>query len=247
MRQVGLTEPMSVQAIVALVGHGDALSAAIRRRLDLMRHASVAFETMVDLAVASRAGQRFDLLVLVWPADATAEGLAMLCASVAVPMLVVVERQVCIELQERRIAVGGNVDFVTLPKDDGEFESGVWDMLARFGVGMVMPPKMDEVVCGDYRFRASQWTVVLPDGRTVHLKPLEFKLGLLLFCNQGRLLPRDWLWSALWHRAPRPGERSLDVCIAGVRRTLGLHAAGRGLVLRGIYKQGYRLDAVMAD
>jgi DNA-binding response OmpR family regulator len=196
------------------------------------------------LTVASRAGQRFDLLVLLWPSDATAEGLVMLCASTAVPMLVVVEQQVRTEMECLRPVIGHNVDFVTLPGDEEDFESGVWNMLSRFGVGVSMPPKMDEVVCGDYRFRATQWSVVLPDKRTVHLKPLEFKLGLLLFCNQGRLLPRDWLWSALWHRPPREGERTLDVCIAGVRRALALRAAGSGLVLRGIYKQGYRLDAL---
>lgn len=238
---------MSAQAIVALVGHGDALHASLRQRLDLMRHASVAFESMLDFTVASRAGQRFDLLVLVWPSDAPAEGLATLCASVAVPMLVVVDPQVRAVMRGRRGTAGRNVYFVTLPGDDEAFESGVWEMLGRFGVGMSMPPKMDEVVCGDYRFRTWQWTVVLPDGRSVHLKPLEFKLGLLLFCNQGRLLPRDWLWSALWHRTPRPGERSLDVCAAGLRRALDLRVKEGGLVLRGIYRQGYRLDAVMAD
>jgi hypothetical protein len=39
LRQVGLTDPMSVQAVVAIVGHGDALYASLRRRLDRLRHA----------------------------------------------------------------------------------------------------------------------------------------------------------------------------------------------------------------
>lgn len=236
-------DPIPMQAVVALVGPDDAQRVSLRQHLDLMGHASVVFRAIDDFMTALRTGRRFDLLVLAWPSDANWDSLRAVRDTAAVPVLLVLEMQSLLRVPGRSYFLGSNIDFVTWPADGQKFEWSVQGMLARFGAGVPKPLQKNEVVCGDFRFLVPQRAVSLLDGRQIQLKPREFELALQLFLNMGRLLPRDWLWSTLWGRAPREGERSLDVCVAGVRRALSLRAEN-GLVLNAIYKRGYRLDPV---
>ena len=74
-------------------------------------------------------------------------------------------------------------------------------------------------------------------GCPVHLTPIEYRLLCYLLRNQGRILPRDKLLSAVWHFPPGTATRTLDIHIASLRKKLGLQQA-----IKTVNKVGYLLD-----
>ena len=62
-------------------------------------------------------------------------------------------------------------------------------------------------------------------GCPVHLTPIEYRLLCYLLRNQGRILPRDKLLSAVWHFPPGTATRTLDIHIASLRKKLGLQSS----------------------
>lgn len=73
-------------------------------------------------------------------------------------------------------------------------------------------------------------------GYPVHLTPIEYRLLCYLLCNQGRILPRDELLSAVWNFPPGTATRTLDIHIASLRKKLGLQQA-----IKTVNKKGYLL------
>ncbi len=80
----------------------------------------------------------------------------------------------------------------------------------------------------------------------IALTPREFKLALLLFCNQDRPLSRQYLYEHLWSRDEEFVSRSLDTHIYRLRTKLQL-TAEHGWSLSTIYGFGYRLMQITKE
>ncbi|SDD11545.1 two component transcriptional regulator, winged helix family [Cupriavidus sp. YR651] len=82
-------------------------------------------------------------------------------------------------------------------------------------------------------------------GQPVGLTPKEFDLALLLFRNEGRVVPREHMVAAVWGREIPPMSRTIDTHISRVRNKLGL-CCDNGVRLAPVYTHGYRLELVDA-
>jgi two-component system, OmpR family, phosphate regulon response regulator PhoB len=89
-------------------------------------------------------------------------------------------------------------------------------------------------------------------GTPIKLSPREFDLAVAFFRNVDQVLTREWLFANVWGRKVENGafsttwgrkaenaslSRTLDVCVSGLRRKLGLRFR-----LQAIWGQGYRLS-----
>jgi len=74
------------------------------------------------------------------------------------------------------------------------------------------------------------------------LTPTEFRLLTFLAQNQGKTLGRGQLMGEVWDYGHEQGDRTVDNCIARLRKKVERHPAHpcRLLTVRG---KGYRLEA----
>lgn len=79
------------------------------------------------------------------------------------------------------------------------------------------------------------------DGKAIVLRPNEFRLLRFLAENPNRVLTREELINGLGKREPPIDERTVDVWIGRLRRSL--KAAGAGNPLRTVRSMGYVFDA----
>ena len=78
------------------------------------------------------------------------------------------------------------------------------------------------------------------DGQPITLRPNEFRLLRFLAENPNRVLSRDDLINGLGKREPPIDERTVDVWVGRLRRSL--KAAGAGNPLRTVRSMGYVFD-----
>ncbi len=79
------------------------------------------------------------------------------------------------------------------------------------------------------------------DGAAVALTPKEFDLALLMFRNEGRVVPREHMVAAVWGREIPPMSRTIDTHVSRVRNKLGLWEES-GVRVLPVYTFGYRLE-----
>lgn len=81
----------------------------------------------------------------------------------------------------------------------------------------------------------------LVDGRPLNLTLREFQLLTVFVANPQRIMTREEFYAAVWGRAPRRGDRSVDVYVSRLRAKLGEALPGRHLIHthNGI---GYRFE-----
>ncbi|RZT38486.1 response regulator transcription factor [Cupriavidus agavae] len=98
------------------------------------------------------------------------------------------------------------------------------------------------ITCGAFTFDvlARQAT---RHGAVITLTPKEFELALLLFRNEGRVVPREHMVLAIWGRDIPPMSRTIDTHISRVRNKLGLWDEN-GVRVQPVYTYGYRLERV---
>lgn len=82
---------------------------------------------------------------------------------------------------------------------------------------------------------------VTHDGVAVALTPKEFDLALLMFRNEGRVVPREHMVAAVWGREIPPMSRTIDTHVSRVRNKLGLWEEN-GVRVLPVYTFGYRLE-----
>lgn len=83
-------------------------------------------------------------------------------------------------------------------------------------------------------------------GQMVQLTPKEFDLALLLFRNEGRVVPREHMVAAVWGREIPPMSRTIDTHVSRVRTKLGLWE-DNGVRVLPVYTFGYRLELLDDD
>jgi DNA-binding response OmpR family regulator len=88
--------------------------------------------------------------------------------------------------------------------------------------------------------------VLTLNGSQVELSPREFDLGLYLFRNVGKLVPRELIEQAVWGRSIGPDSRTLATHISKLRLKLDLNQKN-GVRLVSVYSHGYRLETTQED
>ncbi len=228
---------------IAMVGCDEAQQAGWGNRLRLMGCDPVSFDDSTQFLLAVTQGQQFGLLLVVLKDEGAWPILTAMCRALRIPIFLVARASQRNLLVDVLSAAGGetqgaSIDFAVLPVDEFELELRVRESLRRNRT--LLQPQAMAACFGDYQFLGSR-RVVVCNGVEVRLKPREFELALLLFRNAGRLLERDWLLASLWVDARiERTSRTLDCCVASIRRKLSLHKGGE-FVLVSVYGRGYEL------
>lgn len=128
-------------------------------------------------------------------------------------------------------------DYLAKPCDPREIMMRV-NVVLRRRREHALPWSPDLTVSG-IRLEPSQRRCFI-DGKSVHLRPLEFSLLELLMKKAGRVLTRPYLLATLWGIDAEVDTRSVDASVARLRRALGKR---RGKMIQTISKMGYCLRA----
>jgi len=228
---------------IAMVGCDEAQQAGWGNRLRLMGCDPVCFDDSTDFLLAITQGLQFGLLLVVLKDEGAWPILTAMCRALRIPIFLVARASQRDLLVDVLSAAGGetqgaSIDFAVLPVDEFEVELRVRESLRRNRT--LLQSHATAACFGDYQFLGER-RVVVCHGTEVRLKPREFELALLLFRNAGRLLERDWLLASLWVDARiERTSRTLDCCVASIRRKLSLHKGGE-FVLVSVYGRGYEL------
>ncbi len=139
------------------------------------------------------------------------------------------------------LAAGAD-DCMSKPVRLGEMAARVNALLRRAYPHSVLPA--DSIQVGDYHLD-SVGRIVTLRGQAMKLSRREFDLGLYLFRNLGRLVPRIALEKAIWGRLLEFDSKTLDTHVYRLRTKLQLQPEN-GLQLNSVYARGFRLTQVMA-
>ncbi|MCU1617816.1 MAG: hypothetical protein JWO98_5356 [Frankiales bacterium] len=215
----------------------------LRDRLEQTGCAPVLFSDASEfLAMLSR-GRRFDLLLVAESGNSAWSQLSAVCGVIGMPALLLAGEpdggRATAWLQD--FPASPLFDFASLDSHNDELHRRMSRLLHRAREHRDHFAGLDETVFGEYAFHKGMHSVV-HKSRDICLQPRQFELALTLFRNVGRVLERQQLWTSLWG-APQ-GGRSLDVCVANVRRKLHL-CPENGFTLNSVYRRGYQLQAVL--
>lgn len=136
----------------------------------------------------------------------------------------------------------GADDCLSPPVRIGEMAARINALLRRAYPHSALPA--DSIRVGGYHLDSVGRTVTLR-GQAMKLSRREFDLGLYLFRNLGRLVPRVALEKAIWGRLLEFDSKTLDTHVYRLRTKLQLQPEN-GLQLNSVYAQGFRLTPVMA-
>jgi DNA-binding response OmpR family regulator len=81
------------------------------------------------------------------------------------------------------------------------------------------PESADTVYAGELEIRLGEG-LVLATGRALTLSVREFELLCAMARRQGAIIRREELYSTVWGRELRPGDRSVDVYVSKLRGKL---------------------------
>ncbi|MDH6166487.1 DNA-binding winged helix-turn-helix (wHTH) protein [Variovorax boronicumulans] len=231
--------------LIALYDADDLRSAALKSKLGSMGHQTIVFTRITNLPnILKRGRRRFDLLLAPLQEGLVERLLSLGQEASDMPTLLLVD-----PAQWGHPLFRGNdlvwcdvVDFDIARTQNEELAWRMRALLARRGkAALARAAQNANLAWGDYRF-LERHRIVLHRDREIFLQPRQFDFALELFRNMGRVVTRDWLWSALWRATLLRGDsRVFDVCAANVRRKLEL-CAENGFVLKAVYGQGYLLS-----
>ncbi len=111
----------------------------------------------------------------------------------------------------------GADDYIAKPFDPHELLNRVWDVLRRAGrrhLGATGPVSVSDVILNPRTREVRKANV------PIVVTSVEFDILDILMRAVGRAVSRDELSIALYHRAARPLERTIDVHISHLRRKL---------------------------
>ena len=84
------------------------------------------------------------------------------------------------------------------------------------------------------------------DGLDARLTPTEFRVILVLAMGQGRAIGRDQIQQRVWGVPYRQRDRSIDVCVRGLREKLDDRSQTHRYI-HTHYGVGYRFEAVARE
>jgi len=230
--------------MIALVDEIGSLTQSTRQRLAVLGHRITTFNSSSDLSAIFKSGQRFDLLLISLQNDVDLKNLSQVCSTFNMPALIFAKDNTWKYLLSwNESYLWSDViypDAMMFTGDELE-----WRLLALHQRGVALEKGIfsKDIVWGDYKFSMRDKTVSLR-GEHIDLQPRQFDLAYELFCNVGRVVPRDWILSTLWKKSSvRRGSRTVDVCVTNLRRKLNLKEEN-GFVLQAVYGAGYKLIGV---
>lgn len=230
---------------MALIESIDAQRVQLRDRLKQGGYTPVLFADVPELLTALGSGARFDLVVIAECGTAAWGQLSAVCGVIGMPALLLARETDCDQATGwfQNFPVSPLFDFTSVDSQNGELFSRMHTLLHRAGERHDQSATAKETVFGDYEFREGLHTV-MHRGQEIYLQPRQFDLAHELFLSMGRVLERHHLWASLWGEAfPPQRGRSLDVCVASVRKKLQL-CPENGFTLNAVYSRGYQLRAV---
>ena len=103
-------------------------------------------------------------------------------------------------------------------------------------------PSLDEQFYRDeHLFVHLRQQVVMLDGYTVTLTPMQYQVLVLLVHRAGEVVPRATFLRHIWGHKPELSPHRVDVHIHGVRRRLGAYA---DRYIETVFGTGYRFRPV---
>lgn len=229
---------------VALIESFDVQRIQLRDRLERAGCTLALFADVSDLLAMLSRGKRFDLLLVVEGGSSAWRQLSAVCGVIGMPALLLAEEpggdRAAAWLQD--FPASPLFDFACVDSPNEELYRRMCRLLHRAAAQHDHFAECKETVFGGYAFHEDMHFVV-HKGREICLQPRQFELALALFRNAGRVLERQQLWASLWGSPLPQSGRSLDVCVASVRKKLDL-CPENGFTLNSVYGRGYRLQAV---
>lgn len=211
-------------------------------------HSVLAVSTVEKFFTLRDSGQSFKLLVFAAAEDSKLHSLTSIARALDLPALVLVT-----DGQWKAIRYGysfSKSDAMRFPSGGPDFdwiEELAWridTLLLRAAVSAPQEDVRQDLVCGTIRFTFYPKQAVFLENKEVHLQPRQFEVALQLFLNSGDVVPRGLLLRAYWgDKTGNAKSKSLDVCIARIRKILDLHPRN-GFFLRAVYGRGYVLRQV---
>ena len=119
--------------------------------------------------------------------------------------------------------------FTFLSLLDYEFSTPVRIAPATLGGVATSRQHMDTLYAGELEIRLGDG-LVLAGGRVLTLSVREFELLEALARRMGTIVTRGDLYGAVWGRALRPGDRSVDVYVSKLRSKLEAAMPGRRFI-----------------
>ncbi|MBU9579485.1 response regulator transcription factor [Ralstonia mannitolilytica] len=146
------------------------------------------------------------------------------------------------QLAIARLLDGGADDYVEMPTGALAFSARVTALLRR-----VYPARMHQAsfTVGAFDVVPSR-RMVRVHGVPADLTEIETRLALLLFTNIDRTLSRSQIFALAWGRTAPLMTRTIDTHVSRLRTKLGLYE-DNGVVLRGVYNVGYRLERYLVQ
>ena len=93
-----------------------------------------------------------------------------------------------------------------------------------------------------YSFNSSNQQAFI-NGDAVELSSKEFELAFYIFSNEGELLDRKKILSAVWQQDADLNTRTVDTHMSNIRKKLSI-GPENGWRLKSIYGHGYRLETL---
>jgi len=132
----------------------------------------------------------------------------------------------------------GADDYLPKPFEPEELMARVHALLRRAGTVSAQPHAVD---AGDIVLDADAMEVTI-NGKTLDLRPLEFKLLQVLMAKQGKVRSREYLLDHVWGINSFVELRTVDVTVKRLRKSLAEH--GFADAIKTIRGAGYRYSGV---
>jgi len=213
----------------------------LRKSVDRLGCASVAFETVTDLMNALCSGDRFGLLLLALPTDVNINWVKAIRGLTNAPVLFAVnESKAAWQLRAGDRFLGdGNFDFVFPPFDSGEIRLRLRNLMTRSAAARCAKTENGVLAFRNYKFQLDERKVFYED-REVSLQRREYDLALNFFKNIDFPLARGNLNFLLRREFADSRSRVLDVYVAKIRKKLKIEPSN-GLILKAVFGYGYEL------
>lgn len=146
------------------------------------------------------------------------------------------------ETRDRQLGLGlGATDYMTKPFSPNELSSRIRHMLIE-RARRKEADRLRPIVVGDVTFHPSVRRLSV-NGEVSFLPPNESRLFRVLLENPEQALSRDMLSHNAFGRDWTPGDRTIDVLVARLRRKL----CGSGLAIVTVHRTGYLLAKDLPD
>ncbi|HLN22521.1 MAG TPA: response regulator transcription factor, partial [Patescibacteria group bacterium] len=139
----------------------------------------------------------------------------------------------------------GADDCVSVPFNPRELRARVRNLVAKTRALRQMGSSISAnslVRFGGWEFDLDRRQLLSPQGEPARLTGGEFALLAALIANPGRVLSREWLLEQISSKGLASTSRSVDVCIAQLRRKLADDPRCPALIIT-VHGVGYRFSA----